>query len=145
MTATLTFDYALFIAQCPAFSNPVIYPQASLQIQWDIATIYISDVANFGSLQFGDRQYAINLMIAHLLTLMQQSANGQVPGLMENATIDKVSVGLTPPPVPTQFRWWLNLTPYGQMLSALLQVRSSGGFYVGGGAPLVNLGYGGIQ
>jgi hypothetical protein len=146
MTYTLlTFDYALFKLQCPAFANPVTYPESLMQTYWDIASNYISTVANWGALQGSMRQYALNLMVAHLAFLSGIIASGagntQVPGLMQTATIDKVSVGLTPPPLPNQFQWWLNLTPPGQSLLALLQVNSVGGFYIGGSAPLQAFGY----
>lgn len=138
----LTFNYSLFIVQCPQYSNPTIYPESLLQSYWDIAINYISDVANFGSLQGSARQYALNLMVAHLAYLSGLISAGQVPGLMQNATIDKVTVTLTPPPLQNQFEWWLSLTPYGQQLLALLQVSSVGGFYVGGSPTLQNFGYG---
>lgn len=141
----LTFDYALFQQQFPAYANPIIYPESLMQSYWDISINYISDVGNFGSLQGGARQYAINCMVAHLTFLAgiiaSGNGNSQVPGLMQAATIDKVSVTLTPPPVPNQFQWWLNLTPYGQMLLALLQVNSVGGFYIGGRGAIAAFGY----
>ena len=141
----LTLDYALFQAQCQAFANPVKYPESLMQMYWDIASNYISTVANWGALQGSMRQYALNLMVAHLAFLAGIIASGagntQVPGLMQTATIDKVTVGLTPPPLPNQFQWWLNLTPYGQQLLALLQINSVGGFYIGGSAPLAAFGY----
>jgi hypothetical protein len=141
----LTFDYALFQAQCPAFANPVTYPEALMQMYWDIAINYITNVANWGALQGTTRQYAINLMVAHLAFLAGIIASGagntQVPGMMQTATIDKVTVGLTPPPLPNQFQWWLGLTPYGQMLLSLLQVNSVGGFYIGGSPVRAEMGY----
>ncbi len=138
----LTFNYSLFITQCPAYANPVTYPETLLQTYWDIAISYVSDVGNYGSLQGLNRQYALNLMVAHLAYLNGLIAAGQVPGLMQNATIDKVTVGLTPPPLKNQFQWWLSLTPYGQSLLALLQVNSVGGFYIGGSPVLSSFGYG---
>jgi hypothetical protein len=141
----LTFDYALFQQQFPAYSNPMVYPEILMQNYWDIAINYISNSGNCGSLQGSARQYAINLMVAHLNFLAgiiaSGNGNSQVPGLMQTATIDKVTVGLTPPPLPNQFQWWLNLTPYGQQLLALLQVNSVGGFYIGGQGAVAAFGY----
>lgn len=146
MAATiLTFDYELFQQQFPAYSNPITYPESLMQSYWNIAINYMSDVGNYGSLQAGMRQYALNCLVAHLtfLAAIIASGNGnsQVPGLMQTATIDKVSVGLTPPPLPNQFQWWLNLTPYGQMLLALLQLNSVSGFYIGGRGAIAAFGY----
>lgn len=146
MAATiLTFDYALFQQQFPAYANPITYPESLMQSYWDISINYMSDIGNYGSLQGAMRQYALNCMVAHLTFLAgiiaSGSGNSQVPGLMQTATIDKVTVGLTPPPIPNQFQWWLGLTPYGQMLLALLQMNSVGGFYIGGRGAIAAFGY----
>lgn len=137
----LTFDYALFVSQIPAYSNAIQYPVSTVSAFWDVATNYISDVGNFGVLQDGARQYAINLMTAHLIYISNLIAAGTVPYLMQNSTIDKVSVGLTPPPLKNQFQWWLSVSPYGQQLLALLQVNSVGGFYIGGSPQRNAFGY----
>ena len=131
----LTFDYALFIQQFPAYSDPTLYPEATLQNYWNLAINYVSDI-NWGVINGATRQYAINLMLAHLVYIAGLIAAGQVPYLMQNATIDKITVGLTPPPLKNQWQWWLSTSPYGQQLLALLQVQSVGGFYIGGSAAL---------
>lgn len=138
---TLTFDYAAFIALFPAYSNSKTYPQATLQAFWNSAIIYISDNGSFGILNGANRQQAINLMTAHLTYISDLIAAGTVPYLMQNATIDKVTVGLTPPPLPNQWQWWLSVSPYGQQLLALLQVYAVGGFYTNGSAPVAAFGY----
>lgn len=132
--ATLSFDYDLFIVQFPAYSNPTTYPEATLQVYWDVATNYVSDNTNCAVLNENSQIYALNLMTAHMAYLNGLIAGGQVPGLVQSAQIDKINVDLTPPPLPNQFAWWLSLTPYGQQLYALLQVSSVGGFYIGGTA-----------
>jgi hypothetical protein len=128
----LTFDVTLFRQQFPVFANATAYPDAMLQMYWDMAVCYVTDVGNYGWLQGNCRQLAINLMTAHLTALSVIVAGGQVPGLVQSATIDKVSVSLTPPPLKNQWQWWLSTTPYGQQLLALLQNRSVGGWYIGG-------------
>lgn len=130
----LTFDYAGFIAnpQFQLYANPIMYPQALLQAWWNTAVNLISDTGNFGVIQGDRREYAIQLMLAHLIFLQNLNASGQVPGLMQSATVDKVSVALTPPPLKNEFQWWLSLSPYGQQLFAMLQISSVGGFYIGG-------------
>ena len=134
--ATITFDYALFIAQFPAYSNSLLYPEVTIEMYWDIATFYISTNANCGSLTGSARQYAINLMAAHLIYLAGLIASGQTPGVLQSATVDKVSVALQAPPDPNQWQWWLNGSPYGAQLLALLQVASAGGYYIPGGEGL---------
>lgn len=129
---TLVFDVAAFRVQFPAFANVVTFPDATLQMYWDQATSYVSDNGSYGALQGVNRQLALNLMTAHLTAISVIVAGGQTPGIVQNATIDKITVGLVPPPVPNEWRWWLNTTPYGQQLLALLEVNSVGGFYIGG-------------
>ena len=134
----LTLNYPLFQQQIPLYSNATLYPESLVQIYWDAAINYVSDVGNFGAIQGTARQYALNLMTAHLIFVANLAASQQVPALMESATIDKVSIKLTPPPIPNQWQWWLNQSPYGQLLLAQLQAQSVGGFYASGP-------YGGIR
>lgn len=137
----LTYNDTLFRATCPEFSSLQKYPEALLQSYWDTATQYMTPVANFGALQQSQRQLGLNFFIGHLLYLSSLIEIGQVPYLMQTATIDKVAVGLTPPPLPNQFQWWLNQSPRGQQLLGLLQANSVGGFYLGGSGPLAAFGY----
>lgn len=127
----ITFDVTAFRLMFPEFADATAYPDAVLQMYWDWATGYVSDV-NYGWLNGANRALALNLLTAHLLQINGVIQSGQVPNLMQTATIDKVSVGLTPPPIPNQWQWWLNQSGYGQSLLALLQVQSVGGFWVGG-------------
>lgn len=138
---TIVFDPAAFRANplFAPFSNPLVYTDIILNAWADIATSYISD-QNGGCYAYGmtlkQQVLALNLMVAHLLALSTQIGNipakPKTPGLKQAATIDKVSVTLTPPPLKNQWQWWLSLTPYGQQLFALLQVATAGGFYFGG-------------
>ncbi len=128
------FDVTQFRIDYPQFSDDVKFPDATLQMYWDWATCYISD-RDYGFLHGRCRFHAINLMTAHLAALSVVIAQGnysQIPGIVQSATINKISVSLTPPPLENQWQWWLSLTPYGQQLLALLQVQSVGGFMIGG-------------
>ena len=88
---------------------------------------------NYGDLCGDCRILAIYLMTAHLLTLQDMIANGDTSGGMEtSASIDKVSVTLTPPPSTNAFDYWLGLTKYGTELLALLQSKISTPILVGG-------------
>lgn len=133
----ITFNYATFQEQIPLYADPTKYPEDEVQIYWNTATFYVTNIGNCGTVQGDKRQYAINLMAAHLIYLAGLAASGQVPGLMQDATIDKVHVALTPPPLSNQWQWWMSLSPYGQQLFALLQVNSVGGYYIGG-APVLS-------
>ena len=132
--STLTFDVVAFRLAFPAFADELLYPTPTLQGYWDAATCYISD-QDYGYLNGVCRERAINLMTAHLTALSNIIAENNykgMPGLAQSATIDKVSVSLTPPPAKNQWQWWLSLTPYGQQLFALLFVKGAGGMYIGG-------------
>lgn len=132
MAAILTFDVVQFRIDYPEFTDPP-YSDADLQRCWNTATCYISN-QNCGTLSGECRQLALNLMTAHLCTIANLAASGagQVSGLVQSATIDKISVSQTPPPLKSQWQWWLSTTIYGQQLFALLQARSVGGFYAPG-------------
>lgn len=75
---------------------------------------------------------AIYLMVAHLLQLAANIAAGTPSGQITSASIDKVSVTVAQAPGTDSYRYWLNGTPYGQQLAALLARCSAGGLYVGG-------------
>lgn len=134
MSATyLTYDDAQFRATIPFFANATTYPQALMQQFFTNGIAYISNY-NAGILQGDRRQLALYLMTGHLAALNDLiiANDGSVPGLVTNAKVDKVQVQITPPPAKDQWEYWLNLTPWGQQLLALLQVASAGGFFIGG-------------
>lgn len=139
--ALITFDYELFVTQIPAYSNPIVYPEVFIETYWNMATCYVSTIANYGCLQCSCRAFAINLMTAHLIYINSLILAGQTPFVANDATVDKVHVGLVPPNMPNQFDWWLNTSPYGAQLLALLEVSSVGGFYIGGSPVLPSFGY----
>jgi len=128
--AVIEFDAAAFRAlfpelDCNNFTN------AQIEAFWITATAYVSD-CNYGWLNGPRRALAINYMAAHLAALQALVRAGETPGLVNAATIDKISVTLTVAPQPNQWQWWLGLNPYGMNLLALLQVNSVGGWYTGG-------------
>lgn len=132
--STILFDVTAFRAQFPAFSNVTNFPTATLQLYWDNATDYINDQtggAYCGVLNTSRKTLALNYMTAHLAAINVMIAANQVPGVMQSATVDKVSVTLVPPPAKNQWQYWLQSTPYGQQLLALLQVAGVGGLYIG--------------
>lgn len=131
MSQVYVLDIPQFRIDYPEFESPIKYPDELLERTFSNSDCYI-DNYNYGWLSGDCRYKALTLMTAHLLHLASFIPINQVPGLMQGATIDKISVSLTPPPLPNQFQWWVALTPYGQQLLAMLQVKSVGGFYIGG-------------
>ena len=131
----LTFNYTQFIALVPEYSDTTCYPEATLQAFWNSAINYVDDY-NWGEVNNDKRQYALNLMTAHVIYISNLAKERTVPYLMQTANIDKVNVSLTPPPLKNQWQWWLSISPWGQQLFALLQGASVGGNYIGGSAVL---------
>ena len=131
---TITLDPAAFRALFPQFADPVKWPDAALSIQFGAATGYVS-ADTYGDMTVAARTNALYLMTAHLLALgviiAQNNYSGQV-GVVQGAVVDHVQITLTPPPVKSQWQWWLNTTPYGAQLLGLLDAQAAGGFFVGG-------------
>ena len=128
--SSVTFDVTQFRAQYPAFASETDFPDAVLQGNWDLATCYMTP-ENYGILQGTCRQKALNMLTAHITALSTQYNVGEITGVLQNATIDKVTVGMYSPPIKNSWDYWLYQTPYGQQLIALLRALSVGGMYLG--------------
>lgn len=127
----ISLDLAEFRSAFPAFADPAVLADEVISRHFAAACDYISPRPG-KRLHGTSRIRALYLMTAHLMTLEQGLMAGNPGGLVAGATVDKVSVSLTPPPVKSQYQHWLCLTPYGQQLLALLKSRTAGGLYVGG-------------
>jgi Protein of unknown function (DUF4054) len=131
----IVFNPSDFRNQFPAFNCVPPISDNTLQAFFDTATLYINNPRGYcyrGGLTFAQRQQCLYLMTAHLTAISRLIAEDQTPGIITNATVDKLSVTLQPPPETNQWQYWLQSTSYGQQLLALLQVASVGGFYAGG-------------
>lgn len=129
-------DIAEFRATFIQFSDETKFPDATIQAWWDLAQCYFSTDC-FSYLNGSCLCKAIYLLTAHLGAIAVTagaSASGTitVPGMVNSATIDKVSVSMAIPELVDQFQWWLQTTTYGQQLLALLQVVMVGGMTIGG-------------
>ena len=127
----LTIDIPTFRQQFPAFADAVVFPDVMIQMYFDMATNYVNN-ENIGFLRDNSRLLAIYLMTAHLLAIANGINTGNLVQPVINATEGAVTVGFAPPPFKNGWEWWLNATPYGQQLWALLSAKSTGGFYIGG-------------
>lgn len=137
MTPMTPEQIAAFRAAFPMFGDANLFPDAMLQIQWTIGACYLSDRGCDCCVNGLDcRETMQYLMLAHLLQLgVIVSAGGTgsgVAGIATMARIDKVQVQVVAPPTSDAWDWWLNGTPYGAQLLALLSIRAAGGFYAGG-------------
>lgn len=131
---TIVLNIATFRAQFPAFANVVTYPDPAIQAQWNVATFYTSpEWIACQTMTLAQQGFLLDLLTAHLLALNAMIAAGTAnPGAITGATVDKVSVTLQAAPTKDSFDFWLSSTPYGRQILALLQIKSAGGFYVGG-------------
>ena len=127
----ITFDIMLFRQRFAEFADSDIYSDEVLTVSWNMGSCFISQ-EDYGCLSGACREEAAQLVTAHIQTLMVRAAAGQGTALITSATVDKVSVSATPPPNKDQLSWWLNTTPYGAMLWAMLSMMAVGGFYLGG-------------
>lgn len=134
-----TYNDATFRAQFPEFTDPVKYPQATFQVYFGMAQLFIQADGNPFAILNGDAlQLALNYLTAQLYTLGQNAAataanpGADQGGFETSSTIGEISVAKLPPPAKDMWQWWLAQTPYGQALQALLSVLAVGGLYVGG-------------
>lgn len=127
-----TFDPAAFRLAFLQFEDVTLYPDATLSAWWSMAGVAVSTADN--CVLSGDTlQTILNLMTAHMGTMIaRMAAGGGGVGFQSGATIDKVTVSYSPPPYKNGWQAWLSSTPYGLQIWALLEILSSGGFYIGG-------------
>lgn len=125
----MDLDIAAFRAAFPAFSDDAAYPDALLNAKFTVAKCFIED--NDCSFDPDCRQYAYQLMVAHLLGIDERVSSGQPGRLIQSATEGPVNVSFAEPPTRSNFNFWLQTTPYGVQLSALISVNAIGDYYGG--------------
>ena len=128
-------NIAEFREAFPEFSNTTKYPDGYVNRHLSVAQLYISN-RNF-LLRPNVRKLAIQYMAAHLIFLETTDDNGNFVGWSDSATagavtsshIGDVSVSFQPPIATEEWELWLESTPYGKMLLALLQFHKPAFFY----------------
>lgn len=125
----MDLDIAAFRSAFPQFASVTDYPDATLNNKMSVAKCYIED----NSCTFDDhcRQYVYQLMVAHLLSIDIAVASGQPGRLISSAAEGPVNVSFAEPPNKSNFTFWLQTTPYGVQLSALLSINAIGDYYGG--------------
>ena len=138
--SVIIFNPSEFRVQFPNFICTPPLSDSTLQAYFDTATLYISNryCSCWNNFTLAQRTLALYLMTAHIAAINVFISTGQTAGIMTSATVDKVSVTLEPPPAANQWQYWLQSTPYGQQLLALLQLKSAGGYYVTPYNPVLN-------
>ena len=117
MSNTVNFTIEQFLSDFPEFQGT---EHNILQIYLTRTKCYIS-TEDYGVIHGESRLLACEFMMAHLLTLYKRiTDDNQTQAVsVASATIQSVSVSLTPPTNRTQFEFWLNLTIYGTQLWSL--------------------------
>ena len=121
-----------------AFIDAAAYPDAMIENCIEMSTCFISNVASGCSgVSWQCRANMMELMTCHLLSMLTSAANsgtngGQTSsGMVVSASIGDVHVSTAVPENKTQLQWYLNQTPYGQQLYALLSIKVSPLYYGG--------------
>jgi len=127
----IILDIAAFRSQFPAFNNVVSYPDATIQMYYDMSSNFVS-TNDVGYLNGTSRVLALYLMTAHLLKIADGIASGNLVQTTQSASEGSVSINFATIPLKNQWQWWLSATQYGQQLLAMLSVIATGGLYIGG-------------
>ena len=120
-------------AAFPEFSDSTKYPDAYVQRFITMATMYISTVS--GVIRDDVRVLAIEYMACHLMTLSavdgagNAQGDGNGGGILASAHIESVSVAFQGVIANNSFEQWIQSTPYGKMLWALLSANNPTGIY----------------
>lgn len=128
------FDIAAFRRSFPAFADETFYSDAAISAAAGMADCYISTSSRWYRCENCAALMQM-LITAHLLQLNgTEFVPGQsATGVMTSASIDGISVGFS---VNTankgSFMAWLDKTPYGEQLGALLSRFSRSLGYIGG-------------
>lgn len=132
-----TLDLAQFRTLFPVFADGTKYPDALIETWYTVAGEYLGLCDYWNGLKGSTLDLALMQLTAHLMwSSVLLSGNKGAPLVMTSASIDKVSISTLPPPVRDGWDYWLNTTPYGQMLWALLSMKSVGGWAYGGAPEL---------
>lgn len=107
----------------PEFSNTEDYPDSTIHTFIRRAYCMISP-RNYGAMRGDCRKFAIELVVAHMLTMASKLASqGKVSahGFVQSASIGEVSVNIVAPNNRNSLEYWFNQTPYGQQYLAYLR------------------------
>lgn len=133
MTVHDTLDITAFRALFPMFMSESKYPDVVLNGMYGFAGSYISQADSVtGGLSGASLDLALQLITAHLCVIWRRMNKGEVSRPLLNASVDKVSAAVQPPPTRSGWEYWLASTDFGVQLWALLTVKAAGGWSVGG-------------
>lgn len=125
-------DIPVFKCRYPPFKD---VPDDTIKNVWELSQCFSAAAKSlFDCAQCG-KQFEW-LLLAHLLAILGYPAAGAVTeaGIVTSATVGSVSVSLGRiSSSKSSFLQWLNKTPWGEILSALLgSISKAGPHYIGG-------------
>ena len=126
----MDLDLTTFRTNFPLYSDELTYTDMLLETQFEIGKCFIAD--NDCTFPEKCREYALQLMLAHLLYCRNESNAGNNSGVIQSASEGDVSVSFAVPNIDDSWTYWFQLSPFGKELLAMLNAQSVGGFYVGG-------------
>ena len=126
----IDLDINSFRVNFAKFANETDYPADLLNSQYEVGKCYIAD--DDCTLNEKCREYALQLMLAHLLYIQDLINSGAPSTIVTSATEGAVSATLAEPPNSDTWTYWFSLSPYGLQFLSMLSAASVGGFYVGG-------------
>lgn len=121
------------MADFPLATFRILYPQFD-SVDDDVVLAVADKAACYINMYCSDcNDQGWMLLVAHMLFLRAAIDGGTAtPGPVASATIGSVSVSYQAAPTGDSWLFWLNQTPFGQELAALLAACFSGAMYVGG-------------
>lgn len=128
----------------PLQSFRVLRPQFSGVPDDDIYILALSALNYFSSCRGVCTNELWMLVVAHMLDLNQQIAEGAAPtGVVTSVTMDKISVSFSAPPAGSDWSHWFKMTTYGQQFLALIKRCSVPQYFGGAGERSAFRGVGG--
>lgn len=126
----MDLNITTFRANFPLYADETTYTDMTLESEYEIGKCFIAD--NDCTFPEKCREYALQLMLAHLTYCSDESNAGNNSGVIQSANEGDVSVSFAVPDISDPWHNWMNLSPFGKKLLAMLSAQSVGGFYVGG-------------
>lgn len=121
----MALNISTFRSRFGEFGSSNEFSDGELSSLYEIAIIYCVGIESW-------RDYAQQLMLAHMLKIKELSASGNAPRQISSASESSVSVSVVPPPSSNELSYWYQLTTYGQQLAALYRTKAPEGCYTKG-------------
>lgn len=126
----IPLNIAEFRTSFPLYAVVASYPDSLLNAKYENGKCFVAD--NDCTMPEACREYALQLMLAHLLNLRDRVNAGASTQIVTSASEGAVSVSLVAPPTESTWSYWISSSPYGIELLSMLTSQSVGGIYVGG-------------